>query len=78
MLDPYTGEATEMSKERIERILRQRFGYIMQIADKKTFGILIGEKPGQMRRNLALRMKRMLESHGKKGYLLAMDHVALI
>ena len=75
MLDPYTGEATEMSFERIERILRQRFGYIMQIADCKTFGILIGEKPGQMRRNLALRMKRMLESHGKKGYLLAMDHV---
>ena len=75
MLDPYTGEATEMSFERIERILRQRFGYIMQIGDCESFGILIGEKPGQMRRNLALKMKRMLESHGKKGYLLAMDHV---
>ena len=25
MLDPYTGEATEMSLQRIERILRQRF-----------------------------------------------------
>ena len=52
MLDPYTGEATEMSFERIERILRQRFGYIMQIGDCESFGILIGkaradeEEPG--------------------------------
>ena len=75
MLDPYTGEATEMSLERIERILRQRFGMIMSVKDASTFGILIGEKPGQMRRNLAIKMKRLLESHGKRGYLLAMDHV---
>ena len=75
MLDPYTGDATEMSFERIERILRQRFGLIMSVGDSSSFGILIGEKPGQMRRNLAIRMKRLLENHGKKGYLLALDHV---
>ena len=75
MLDPYTGEAEEMSLERIERILRQRFGLIMSSMDAQSFGILIGEKPGQMRRTLALRMKRMLEKHGKKGYLLALEHV---
>ena len=75
MLDPYTGDATEMSLERIERILRQRFGLIMSVGDSSTFGILIGEKPGQMRRNLAIRMKRLLENHDKKGYLLALDHV---
>ena len=28
-----------------------------------------------MRRNLALRMKRKLEKHGKKGFLLAMEHI---
>merc|ERR1739841_212761 len=76
MLDPYTGGAEEMSFERIEGILRQRFGLIMEIDNATTFGILIGEKPGQMRRNLAMRMKRMLEKHGKKGYLLALDHVS--
>jgi len=75
MLDPYTGDASEMSSERIERILRQRFGLIMSVQDSTSFGILIGEKPGQMRRTLALRMKRMLEKHGKKGYLLALEHV---
>ncbi|MBK70751.1 MAG: diphthamide biosynthesis enzyme Dph2 [Euryarchaeota archaeon] len=76
LLDPYTGEASEMSFSRIERILRQRFGLIMEIGKATTFGILIGEKPGQMRRNLAIRMKRILEKHGKKGYLLALDHVS--
>ncbi len=75
MLDPYTGEATEMSFERIERILRQRFGLIMSIQEANRFGILIGEKPGQMRRSLALRLKRLLKKHGKKGYLLALEHV---
>ena len=75
MLDPYSGDAEEMSFERIERILRQRFGLIMACDQAKTFGILIGEKPGQMRRTLALRMKKILEKHGKKGYLLALEHV---
>lgn len=75
MLDPYTGDAEEMSLERIERILRQRFGLIMSCQDAQTFGILIGEKPGQMRRTLALRMKKILEKHGKKGYLLALEHI---
>ena len=75
MLDPYTGDAEAMSLERIERILRQRSGLIMASGDAQRFGILIGEKPGQMRRTLALRMKRMLEKHGKKGYLLALEHI---
>lgn len=75
MLDPYSGDAEEMSFERIERILRQRFGLIMACDKADSYGILIGEKPGQMRRTLALRMKRMLEKHGKKGYLLALEHV---
>lgn len=75
ILDPYTTEAREISLEFIERILRQRFGLIIMSQEAKSFGILIGEKPGQMRRSLALRMKRMLESHGRKGYLLALEHV---
>ena len=75
MLDPYSGDAEEMSFERIERILRQRFGLIMACDNAQTFGILIGEKPGQMRRTLALRMKKILEKHGKKGYLLALEHI---
>ena len=51
MLDPYSGAAEEMSFERIERILRQRFGLIMSCQDSQSFGILIGEKPGQNETN---------------------------
>ena len=76
LLDPYTGDSSEMSLERIERILRQRFGLIMAVQDAQTFAILIGEKPGQMRRTLALRMKKLLAKHGKKGYLLALEHIS--
>ncbi|MDP6011253.1 MAG: diphthamide biosynthesis enzyme Dph2, partial [Candidatus Poseidoniaceae archaeon] len=75
ILDPYTTEAREISLEHIERILRQRFGLITVSQEAQSFGILIGEKPGQMRRSLAMRMKRLLEKHGKKGYLLALEHV---
>jgi 2-(3-amino-3-carboxypropyl)histidine synthase len=75
LLDPYTGDASEMSFGRIERLLRQRMGLIFAVDNAKNFGILIGEKPGQMRRNLAIRMKNLLKKHGKKGYLLALDHV---
>ena len=75
MLDPYTGDAREMGRKQIDRILRQRFGLIMQVDGAKVFGILIGEKPGQMRRNLAMRMKRMLERHDRKGYLIALEYI---
>jgi 2-(3-amino-3-carboxypropyl)histidine synthase len=74
-LDPYTGDAGEMALDMIERILRQRFGLIIASDKAESFGILIGEKPGQMRRGVALRLKRLLEKHGKKGYLLALEHV---
>lgn len=75
MLDPYTGDASEMGREQIEGILRQRFGQIMAADGAQRFGILIGEKPGQMRRTLALRLKRLLKQSGRKGYLLALEHV---
>ena len=39
----------------------------MAIQDAQNFAILIGEKPGQMRRSLALKLKRTLAKHGKKG-----------
>ena len=75
LLDPYTGEASELSFDRIERILRQRMGLIFSVDEAKSFGILIGEKPGQMRRNIAIRMNRLLEKHGRLGYLLELDNV---
>ena len=73
MLDPYTGDAEEMSLQRIERILRQRFGLIMSVQDANSFGILIGENRA-FSMYARPSMKRMAK-HGKKGYLLALEHV---
>ena len=58
MLDPYTGDASEMGAERIERILRQRFGLIMAIQEAQNFAILIGEKPGQMRQKSGIKVEK--------------------
>ena len=76
LLDPYSGDASELALDGIDRLLRQRFGLIMRCQTLQRFGILIGEKPGQMRRALALRIKRQLASHGRQGYLIALDHVS--
>ena len=37
--------------------------------------LLAGFQMKVQEKYISLKMKRMLESHGKKGYLLAMDHV---
>ena len=44
MLDPYTGDATELSLARVERILRQRFGLIMSIQDARKHMRFLSEK----------------------------------
>ncbi|MDI6654644.1 MAG: diphthamide biosynthesis enzyme Dph2 [Candidatus Hydrothermarchaeota archaeon] len=59
-----------------EKILRQRFAKIARASDAKTFGIIICEKKGQRRKNLALRLKKKIEKHGKKAYLLYLDEIS--
>ncbi|MFH1774804.1 MAG: diphthamide biosynthesis enzyme Dph2 [Methanobacteriota archaeon] len=59
-----------------EKILRQRFAKIARAKDAKTFGIIICEKKGQRRKNLALRLKKKIEKHGKKAYLLYLDEIS--
>jgi 2-(3-amino-3-carboxypropyl)histidine synthase len=58
-----------------ESVLRTRFASIARSYDAIEFGIIIGEKAGQTRRNLALKIKKVLEAHGKKGYLICLREV---
>jgi 2-(3-amino-3-carboxypropyl)histidine synthase len=58
-----------------KKILRQRFAQITKASEAKTFGIIVGEKKGQVRKKLALRLKEKLEKHGKKGYLLYLREI---
>lgn len=73
-VDPMLGEVRDMEPLK-EKILRQRYARIAKAQKGKTFGIIIGEKRGQMRKGLAFRLKKMLEKKGKMAYLLYMGEI---
>lgn len=73
-VDPLLGEVRDMSEIK-EKILRQRHAKIAKAQEGKTFGIIIGEKQGQMRKGLAFKLKKMIEEKGKKGYLLYLNEI---
>ena len=54
-----------------KRLLKQRYASIQEAKDAKTFGILVGLKPGQKHLDDALKTKALAEKHGKTAYLLA-------
>jgi 2-(3-amino-3-carboxypropyl)histidine synthase len=58
-----------------EPILRRRFASIAKAQEARNFGIILGEKPGQRRKRLALNVKDALKKHGKKGYLICLDEI---
>ncbi len=66
-LSDVTGDA---KRETIRRALR-----LERARDCQTFGILVSTKPGQARPEEASRLKKMLESKGKRAWILAMDRV---
>ncbi len=72
--DPFTGDVRDL-KELKEKVLRQRFAAIERAKEARTFGIIVSRKVGQYRMALALRIKELLVSAGKRGYLLLMDFV---
>jgi 2-(3-amino-3-carboxypropyl)histidine synthase len=73
--DPLVGEVRDMQEFK-DKILRQRFAQIAKAKEAETFGIIIGEKKGQMRRGLALKIKEKLEKLGKKAYLISLREVS--
>lgn len=74
--DPY---AQQVKKEELldlkDTILRQRYGAIAHAQSAQSFGILIGLKPGQMRRELAENIHRMLLKKNKQAHLLTVTHM---
>lgn len=72
--DPFTGEVRDLAALK-DAILRQRFAAIAAASDARRFGIIVSRKLGQYRMGLAMEVKRLLESEGRRGYLLLMDFV---
>jgi 2-(3-amino-3-carboxypropyl)histidine synthase len=72
--DPYDNRAFSIDAE-TQRILKQRWACIQEAHNAKSFGIVIGLKPGQKRLEEALKVKQIAERQGKTGYLLAAREV---
>jgi 2-(3-amino-3-carboxypropyl)histidine synthase len=74
--DPYEKRAYSIEGE-AQKILKQRWTCIEEAKNAKTFGILIGLKPGQKRLDEALRIKETIEKNGKAAFLFAIREILL-
>lgn len=74
IVDPYDNRAFSLSED-AQKLLKQHWACIEQARSAKNIGIIIGLKPGQKRIGDALKIKALIEKHGKNAYLLAIREV---
>jgi 2-(3-amino-3-carboxypropyl)histidine synthase len=72
--DPYDNRAFSVNED-ANKILKQQWVCIEQAKNAKNIGIIIGLKIGQKRLEDALKVKKLIEKHGKNAYLLAIREV---
>ncbi|MDR2699606.1 MAG: diphthamide biosynthesis enzyme Dph2 [Nitrososphaerota archaeon] len=72
--DPYDNRAFSVS-ETAQKLLKQHWACIEQARNAKNIGVIIGLKLGQKRFEDALRVKELIEKHGKTAYLIAIREI---
>ena len=72
--DPYDNRAFAVNHE-AQQVLKKRWACVEEARDAKTFGVLVGLKPGQKRFDQALSVMALAEKHGKAAYLLAVREI---
>jgi 2-(3-amino-3-carboxypropyl)histidine synthase len=72
--DPYSREVFPVGDD-AEKIMRQRWRSLEAAGKVKTFGVLVGLKPGQRSLDQALQLKLKLEAKGKVACLFAINEV---
>jgi len=72
--DPYDNRAFSIDDE-AQKIIKQRWASIEEARSAKTFGVVIGLKPGQKRVDEALKIKNLAQKHGDAAYLLAAKEI---
>jgi 2-(3-amino-3-carboxypropyl)histidine synthase len=72
--DPYEKRAYSIDAE-AQKILKRRWACIEEAEHAKTFGVLVGLKPGQKRLDDALKIKEIVEKNGKTAYLFAVREI---
>jgi 2-(3-amino-3-carboxypropyl)histidine synthase len=72
--DPYDNRAFSVN-EVAQKLLKQHWACIEQAKNAKNVGVIIGLKLGQKRFEEALKVKEIIEKHGKNAYLIAIREV---
>ncbi|MCH7902479.1 diphthamide biosynthesis enzyme Dph2 [archaeon] len=75
VVNPLHKTVEEISEKQRDRFMRKRYGAIAIASEAKSFGIIVTIKSGQRQKEKALELKKIIEKHGKKAYLLEMDLV---
>jgi len=75
LLDLERGELKDLKSEKL-RLQKIRAAHVAKAHDSDNFGILLSTKPGQLKRKTAERVKKQLESKGKKAWILVMDEIS--
>ncbi len=74
VLDPLMNEVRDLGELR-DRILRQRHAAITRAADAERFIIIVSTKVGQMRMDLALRLRALAEEHHRTADIVLLEEV---
>lgn len=75
LADPFTGLSRDI-EEFYDKILRIRFARITKASTAKSFGIIISSKKGQLRFDLAIKLKKIINEHGFDAQILNMDFIS--
>jgi 2-(3-amino-3-carboxypropyl)histidine synthase len=75
MLNFETGDLINLETEQAV-YKRIRAAHIEKARDCTSFGIIVSTKPGQLKVKTAERVKKLLESAGKKAWILAMNEIS--
>jgi 2-(3-amino-3-carboxypropyl)histidine synthase len=68
--DPYDNRAFSIDDE-AQKIMKRRWASVEEARSAKTFGVIVGLKPGQERIDEALKIRDLAYKHGVAAFLLA-------
>ncbi|RAP45749.1 MAG: diphthamide biosynthesis enzyme Dph2 [Methanosphaera sp. rholeuAM6] len=75
LADPFIGKSRQI-EEFHDKILRIRFARICKAKEAKSFGIIMSSKKGQLRFDLAIKLKQLIKEHGYEAQILNMDYIS--
>ncbi len=73
-IDFVSGEVRDVTEIK-DKLLKKRYAKLSKAMGAKTFGIVVGEKKGQMRKALAKRVRKKLEENGKQSSSIHLEEI---